>query len=47
MWSAELLRARFAMADLPWQPEPRLKNVFQRPRPRRRRRAGALGSAAR
>ena len=31
MWSAELLRARFAMADLPWQPEP-LEERFSKDR---------------
>ena len=29
MWSAELLRARFAMADLPWQPEPLGERFFK------------------
>jgi 8-oxo-dGTP pyrophosphatase MutT (NUDIX family) len=28
MWSAELLRARFAQADLPWQPEPLEERFF-------------------
>lgn len=29
MWSAELLRARFAMAELPWQPEPLEERFFK------------------
>ena len=29
MWSAELLRARFAMSDLPWQPEPLEERFFK------------------
>jgi 8-oxo-dGTP pyrophosphatase MutT (NUDIX family) len=29
MWSAELLRARFALADLPWQPEPLEERFFK------------------
>lgn len=29
MWSAELLRARFALAHLPWQPEPLEERFFK------------------
>ena len=29
MWSAELLRARFAMAELTWQPEPLEERFFK------------------
>ena len=33
MWSAEMLRTRFAQADLPWQPEPLEERFFENREP--------------